>query len=64
MKRHFEIKGSKEQPEKTWRQNIVCNVVAETAQRALELALEKHPDLDVFSLIHRGRVDIIEDNKE
>lgn len=59
--RHFEIRGSTAQPEKQWRINITCHVVAETAQRALQLALEKHPMMDVYSLNHKGQMDIIED---
>ena len=59
--RHFEIHGSALQPEKTWRLNITCHVVAENAQRALQLALDKHPEMDVHSLHHKGRVDIIQD---
>lgn len=59
--RHFEIHGSAAQPDKQWRINITCHVVAENAQRALQLALEKYPEIDVHSLHHKGRVDIIQD---
>ena len=58
--RHFEIMGSMQEEGKSWRSNLNCHVVAENAQKALELALEKYPSLDVWSLHHKGRVDIIE----
>ena len=61
MMKHFEINGSEPAGEGKWRANIVCHVVAETAQRAMQLAIEKHPTMEVWSLNHRGRVDIIED---
>lgn len=62
--RHFEINGSIQEIDKKWRTNLTCHVVAETAQRALQLAVDKHAGFDVFSLNHRGRVDIIEDDEQ
>jgi hypothetical protein len=59
--KHYEISGSELQPEKQWRTNIICHVVCATAQRAMELAMQKHPGMEIHSLVHRGKVDIIED---
>ena len=59
--RHYQINGSEPQENKQWRKNIVCHVVADNAIRAMELAMAKHPNMDIFALNHRGEVDIIED---
>lgn len=54
--RCFDIQGSlpKTVGEHTWRKNIQLIVIASTAERAMELAKEKHPGIAVWSLIHRG----------
>ena len=60
--RCFEISGSFQEPEKTYRTNVICIVAATNAQRAIELVMQKHPGIEVWSLQHRSRVDIIEDS--
>lgn len=59
--KHFEILGSEKAEGEQWRTNLVCHVVAVTAQKAMQLALEKHPDMVIWSLNHKGRVDIIQE---
>lgn len=61
--KHYEINGSTPPDPKAkypHRANIVCHVIADDAPTAMRLAIEKHPGLEVWSLSHRGRVDIIE----
>ena len=62
-RKHFEIMGSERDLEKRHRVNITCHVVAESAERALLLALERHPGMEVWSLQHKGRVDIIQEQE-
>lgn len=61
--RHFEIQGSTSQPDKQWRLNITCHVVAYDAMRAMQLVLIKYPEIDIHSLQHKGKVDIIEEKE-
>lgn len=59
--RHYEIQGSLPSPEgKQWRTNVICHVVADDASMAMNLALQRHPDIDIWSLQHKGKVDIIQ----
>jgi hypothetical protein len=59
---YWEIQGSKrsEDPKKTWKDNIHCHVVASTLEKALELTREKHPTIEFFTALHRGRIELIE----
>lgn len=59
--KHFEITGSYQKPEHRYRQNIRVYVVTETAQRAMHLVLDKYPDVDIWSINHKGSVDVIID---
>ena len=60
MKR-YEIMGSHLIEGGKWGANETCHVVAATAQRAVELVMVRYPDLEIWSLHNKGRVDIIED---
>ncbi len=58
--KHFEIMGSLKEEGKNWRTNLTCHVVAESAQKAIQLAIGKHPAMEIWSLQHKGPVDLIE----
>lgn len=58
----WEVQGSYRDPEKKWRTNFVTFVMAASAARAIELAAQHHPDLNVSQVVRRGdRALIIDD---
>lgn len=64
MSRHWVVRGSvpKTDP-RSWRENVECRVVAETAERALACVRAKHPEILIWSLEHGGKIDFIEDQE-
>jgi hypothetical protein len=64
MKHHYEVTGSlPPKPERQWRTNRIAHVVAPNAKRAIELVEALHPGIEVFTVLHRGHIDIIEDDQ-
>lgn len=66
--KHWSVYGSvPPPPEATGRDRFVSNktieVVCIDAQRALELVKQKYPTIEIHSIQHRGKVEIIEDSK-
>ena len=67
--KHWEVNGSIELPPREGssyrgRQNITAHVLAASARRAIELVEAKHVGIEVHSVQHRGRIDVIEDTKD
>lgn len=60
--KHWEIHGSIPPPPKyTYRPNKEVHVLALNIERAIILAQRKFPGLEVFTAVHRGKIDIIEE---
>lgn len=67
MMKHFSIFGvlppNPESADRHRRVNKTLEVVAATAQRALQLADERFPGIEIYSLQHRGAIEIIQDSE-
>jgi len=62
LNRQFEVTGSYIATGAVYRSNIKVYVVTTTLQRAVELVAAKYPGIDMWSINHQGRADIIVDS--
>ena len=62
MNRHWFVQGSMppEPGKPHWRKNIEAHVVTDSAAKAIALVVEKYPDIDVWTVTHRGAIEIID----
>lgn len=66
--KHWQVQGSMPpamRPGNTheYRQNVTAHVVAVSARRALELVEARHVGIEIHSIQHCGKIDVIDDSK-
>lgn len=60
---HYEIQGSKMRPGDKYKTNITIHIVTTDITRAIKLAQDKHEELEIWSIEHRGNIDVIDDRR-
>ena len=66
--KHWQVQGSmpamiRDGHSHPWRENITAHVIADSAHRAIELVEEKHIGIEIHSVTHRGKIDVIDDRE-
>lgn len=62
MSKHWEVRGSlPPEGNRTYHKQQTCHVLALSAARAIELVEKKYAGITIWSVVHRGEIDVIED---